>query len=64
MSPELVEELERLTECPQNRGGPEDLRDGRGERLKRPPLSVFLREGVDHGDVLGVAHLLGEKGSA
>ena len=53
-----------LTERPQDRRRPEDLRYRRGERLETPPLFIFLREGVDHGDVLGVAHLLREKGPA
>ena len=55
---------EALTESPQDRRRPEDLRYRRGERLEAPPLFVFLREGVDHRDVLGVAHLLREKGPA
>ena len=61
---EVQDDLESGAQSSQDGGRPEDLRDSGWQSLQCSPLAVFLREGINHRYILGIAHDLGKKCSA
>ena len=57
---QLEDGVEGGAERGEDGGAPDHLGHSRGEHQDRAPPAELLREGVHHGEVLGVSHLLGE----